>query len=79
MKRTDLILEKAVENAYVELTTSKGYQIAKKEFEDLQKAIADNDDWDLVRELQLELINTMYELLKMKSFIEFIHKNDYKE
>lgn len=79
MKRTDLVLETAVENAFVKITTSKGYEIAKMGYEDLQKAISDNDNWDYVKELQREVINAMYELLKMKKFISFIHENDYKE
>ena len=77
MKETSKVLETAVINAYEKVTQSRGYEISKMSFGDIQKAIADNEDWDYLHELQHCILDTMYDLYLMKEYIKFIHENDY--
>ena len=77
MKETSKVLETAVINAYEKVTQSRGYEISKMSFEEIQKAIADNEDWNYLQELQHCIIGTMYDLFLMKEYIKFIHENDY--
>ena len=79
MKETSKVLETAVINAFEKITKSRGYAIAKMKYEEVEKAIADNEDWDYLHELMNEVVDAMYELLKMKEYIKFIHENNYED
>lgn len=79
MKTTEKILETSVINLHEKIVDSRAYEIAKMKFDEVQKAIKDNDDWDYLRELMNGYVDVMYETLKMKNYIKFIHENNYEE